>query len=78
MRSFIGVLIIGAALGGLHYLGFIGTPSARIDVEEIRHLEALPLALIHQSMTVGQAYRAIPHNQVTYRSSESCFEKSGG
>ena len=76
MRSLIGILIVGAALGGLHYLGFIGTPSAAIDVEEIRHLETLPLDPIYQSMSVAEAYRAIPHNQVTYRSSESALKRA--
>ena len=76
MRSLIGILIVGAALGGLHYFGFFGTPSAVIDVEEIRYLEALPLDPIHQSMSVAQAYRAIPHNQITYRSSESALKRA--
>lgn len=79
MRSLIGILIVGAALGGLHYFGFFGTPSVAsvaIDVEEIRYLEALPLDPIHQTMSVAQAYRAIPHNQVTYRSSESALKRA--
>lgn len=76
MKFLGGLLVFGVLLGGLHYFGFIGTPSAGIDVEEIRYLEALPLDPIHQSMSVAQAYRAISHNQVTYRSSESVLKRA--
>jgi hypothetical protein len=75
MKFLVGLLVFGGLFGGLHYLGFIGTPSAEIDVEEIRHLEALPLDPIYQSMSVAEAYRAIPHNQVTYRSSKSALKR---
>ena len=75
MRSFIGILIFCATAGGLHYLGFIGTPSAALDVEEIQYLDALSLDPIHQSMSVAQAYRAIPHNQVTFRSRASVIQR---
>ncbi len=76
MRSLIGILIVVAALGGLHYLGFIGTPSPTLDEEEIQYLVSLPVEPIHQSMSVSGAYKAIPHNQVTYRSSESALKRT--
>jgi len=76
MKILSGLLVFSVLLGGLYYLGFIGTPSAAIDVEEIRHLEALPLDPIFQSMSVAEAYRAIPHNQVTYRSSKSALKRA--
>lgn len=76
MKYLGGLLVFGVLLGGLPYFGFIGTPSAGISVEEIRYLEALPLVPIHQSMSVAQAYRAIPHNQVTYRSSQSVLKRA--
>ena len=78
MKFLVGLLVFGALFGGLHYLGFIGTPSAEIDVEEIRHLEALPLDPIYQSMSVAEAYRAIPHNQSHLSFEQVCLEKSGG
>ena len=56
MKILSGLLVFSVLLGGLYYLGFIGTPSAAIDVEEIRHLEALPLDPIFQSMSVAEAY----------------------
>jgi hypothetical protein len=76
MKFLGGLLVFGVLLGELYYLGFIGIPSSAIDVEEIRYLEALPHDTIHQSMSVAQAYRAIPHNQVTYRSSESALKRA--
>jgi hypothetical protein len=76
MKVFGGLLVFSVLLGGLYYLGFIGTPSPTLDEEEIQYLESVHLEPIHQSMSVAQAYRAIPHNQVTYRSSESVLKRT--
>jgi hypothetical protein len=76
MKFLGGLLVFGALLGGLHYLGFIGTPSPTLDDEEIQYLASLPVEPIHQSMSVSGAYKAIPHNQVTYRSNESVLKRA--
>jgi len=76
MRLLVGIVILCGALGGFYYLGFMGTPSASLDPEEIRYLESVPLEPIKQSMNVAQAYRAIPHHQVTFRSRASVLERT--
>lgn len=76
MKLLIGILISGAVLGGLSFLGIIGTPSSTLTDQEIHHLESLPLEPIHQLMNVAQAYRAIPHNQETFRSRRSVIKRA--
>lgn len=75
MKIISGILLVGGLMGVLHYLGFIGTPTAIIDAAEIEYLESLPLEPIHQSMSVAKAYLAIPHNQVTYRADGSTLKR---
>ena len=75
MKILGGILVFSAVLGGVYSLGIIGTSASPLDVQEIHHLESLSLEPISQSMSVAQAYRAIPHNQVTYRSSKSVLNR---
>lgn len=75
MKYFAGMLVFGVVLGGLFAMGLIGPPAFPLDAAEIQHLETVPLQPIQQSMGIAQAYRAIPHNQVTYRSSKSVLNK---
>ena len=76
MKFFVGILVFGAVLGGLSSLGLLGTPSSPLDPQEIQRLASVPLQPIHQSMSVAQAYRAIPHNQETFRSSKSVLKQT--
>ena len=71
MKLLVGILVCSAVWGGLSFLGIIGTPSSPLDPQEVQRLESLPLKPLHQSMNVAQAYRAIPHNQVTFSARKS-------
>ncbi len=76
MKVLVGILVFGAVLGGLSSLGIIGASSSPLGTQEIQRLTSLPLEPIHQSMSVRQAYRAIPHNQQTFRLSQSVLQKT--
>lgn len=71
LRTLIGLVVFCVLLGGLSFLGFVGTASSALDPQDLRILQAVPRQPIHQSMSVGQAYRAIPHEQVTFRANTS-------
>ncbi len=76
MRTVIGLVVFGILFGGLSFFGFIGTPSSHLNPEEIQNLQAVIPKPIRQSMKVSQAYRAIPHEQVTFRANKSSLPKS--
>ena len=74
MKILVSILVFGAVLGGLSSYGIIGSPSSTLDSQEIQRLTSLPLEPIRQSMSVSQAYRAIPHPQQTFRMNQSVLQ----
>ncbi len=72
MKFLGGIVVFCAVVGGVSFLGTLGSS---LSAHEIKHLKSLALQPIQQSMSVAQAYRAIPHNRVRYRSSQSVLSK---
>lgn len=75
MKFLASILVFGVVLGGLYGMGMIGPPAFPLDTEEIQQLKTAPLQSIDQSMGVSQAYRAIPHKQVTFSSNKSVLTR---
>ncbi len=74
MKILVSILVFGAVFGGLSSFGIIGSPSSSLDSQDIQRLTSLPLEPIRQSMSVSQAYRAIPHPQQTFRLNQSVLQ----
>ncbi len=75
MKLLAAILVFGVVLGGLYGMGIIGPPAFPLDSNEIQQLKSAPLESIDQSMGVSQAYQAIPHKQVTFRSNQSVLTR---